>query len=372
MYEKRYQRLQRAMKENQLDAVALNPGPSLVYLTGLHFHLSERPTLLILPAEGEAGLILPELETAKLASVPYPVTPFPFGDNPAHWADVYRSALTRMGLAGKQVGVEPNRLRVLELRFLEEAGEAAPGTRFISAAGVLAALRMVKDADEIRRMRHAVHIAQDALRATVSSARMGMTEHELAGELTLQVLRAGGDPEMPFSPIVSSGPNSANPHASPGERRLASGDLLVIDWGAAVRDYFSDLTRTFAIGEVEDELKKIAQVTLEANQAARAAARPGIPIGKVDQAARSVIEKAGYGANFIHRTGHGLGMEAHEEPYCYGENTLELRPGMVFTIEPGIYLPGRNGVRIEDNVVITAEGAESLSDYPRELAIIGA
>lgn len=198
-----------------------------------------------------------------------------------------------------------------------------------------------------------------------------MTERELASELVMQLLQHGSEPELPFAPIVSSGPNGANPHASPGDRKLQAGDLLVVDWGAAYDGYISDLTRTFAVGEVEDEYLKIHRIVQEANAAGWRAAKPGVPCANVDKAAREVIEQAGYGIYFTHRTGHGIGMEAHEDPYMRGDNLQLLEPGMAFTVEPGIYLPERNGVRIEDNVVITETGADVLSEMPREVRVVG-
>ena len=210
-----------------------------------------------------------------------------------------------------------------------------------------------------------------ALLNTLKLAKMGMTERELSAELSIQMLRAGTDPDMPFAPIVAGGPNSANPHAGPSDRRLTPGDLLVIDWGATYQGYVSDLTRTFAVGAVDGELRKIAGIVAEANAAGRAASRPGIQAGDVDRAARAVIDRSGYGAYFTHRVGHGIGMEGHEPPYMFAENTLILAEGMTYTVEPGIYLTGRGGVRVEDNVVITATGAETLSDLPRELLSIG-
>ena len=229
---------------------------------------------------------------------------------------------------------------------------------------------MHKDASEASAIRTAVHIAQDALEASLPAVRLGMTEREFAAELTLQLLRHGSDPAMPFSPIVSSGPNSANPHASPSDRPFKPGDLLVVDWGAAHLGYISDLTRTFAIGEVESEFKHIAQLTSQANAAGREACRPGVTAESVDQSARGVIEAGGYGKFFFHRTGHGIGMEGHEEPYIRAGNRLVLEPGMSFTVEPGIYLPGRGGVRVEDNVIITVDGAECFSNLPRQLRIL--
>jgi Xaa-Pro dipeptidase len=233
-------------------------------------------------------------------------------------------------------------------------------------------MRMCKDAAEVAAMRQAVRIAQESLKAILPQIKIGMSERQIASMLTLELLSQGSDPEMPFTPIVSGGPNGANPHATPGDRPLQAGDLLVIDWGAIYEGYVSDLTRTFAIGVVEDEFAQIARIVAQANAAGRQAAGPEVAAEEVDHAARGVIESAGYGAYFIHRTGHGLGMEGHEPPYMRAGNSLPLQAGMTFTVEPGIYLPGRGGVRIEDNVVITASGAETLSDLPRQLITLPA
>ena len=360
----RFSQLTSLIKSSSLDALAINPGSALTYLTGMRFHLMERPTVLLIAPASAPALILPELEALKVHQSAISLQAFAFSDNPASWQDAFNRAVHALGLDGKKIGVEPERLRFLELRFLETA---APKSTFVSAAEVFANLRMRKDETEITAMRKAVQIAQQALIATLPVVKSGISEREISSELTIQLLRAGSDSEMPFSPIVSSGPNSANPHASPSERRLAVGDLLVIDWGASFGGYCSDLTRTFAIGEPASEYQHIAMAVMQANDAARAVARPGIMAGDVDKAARVVIEQAGYGQYFTHRVGHGLGMEGHEPPYMFTENTLLLATGMTFTVEPGIYLPGRNGVRIEDNVVITEKGAETLSDLPREL-----
>ena len=364
----RQKKLTSSLAAHGLDAVALNPGPSLTYLTGLHFHLSERPIVFLLAAGSPPAIVLPELETAKLEILAFEVQAWPYGERPDEWGAAFQGAVDALGLAAARVGVEPRRMRLLEMRFLEQA---APQARFPSAEGVLAAVRMYKDAAEVDAMRRAAKIAQKALQAALAHLRLGMTEKELAGELVVQLLRHGSHPQMPFSPIVSFGPNSANPHATPTERKLAAGDLLLVDWGAAVEDYFSDITRTFAVGEVDAELLRIANVVREANRAAREVAGPGVPCSEVDRAARQVIAEAGYGPYFIHRTGHGLGMEGHEEPYIRADNPQRLQPGMTFTIEPGIYLPGRGGVRIEDDVLVTEHGLESFTDLPRALVQIG-
>ncbi len=364
----RLDRLSASLQTSGLDALALNPGASLAYLTGLHFHLMERPVVVIFTAAAPPVVILPELEMLKVKDLPYEVKAFPYGEKPDEWDAVFRRAVESLGLDGKRIGVEPRQMRLLEFRHVR-AG--APEADFPDASDAVSRLRIRKDADEIAVMRRAVQIAQSALEATLPLIKIGMTEKEIAGELVVQLLRGGSQSEMPFAPIVSAGPNSANPHASPSDRSLQPGDLLVVDWGAAWNGYISDLTRTFAVGEVEAEYKKIHRIVQEANAAGRLAAKPGVPCANVDISARTVIEKAGYGQYFTHRTGHGIGMEGHEDPYMRGDNMQLLEPGMAFTVEPGIYLPGRNGVRIEDNVVITETGADCLSDMPRDVRVVG-
>ncbi len=364
----RLNHLTASLATSGLDAVILNPGPTLTYLSGLKFHLMERPVVLFVAPGQNPVLVLPELELPKVDLFPYKVQAFAYGENPSEWENAFRKAAQSLGLDGKRIGVEPRQLRLLEFNHVK-AG--APESEFPDASSVLSTLRLKKDQAEVDAMRRAVQIAQDALEAAIPLIKIGMTERELASELVMQLLKNGSDSEFPFAPIVSAGPNSANPHASPTERKLQAGDLLVVDWGAAYEGYISDLTRTFAVGEVEDEHQKIHKIVQESNAAGRAAGKPGVPCANVDKAARDVIEKAGYGKYFTHRTGHGIGMEGHEDPYMRGDNMQLLEPGMAYTVEPGIYLTGRNGVRIEDNIVITESGADCLSDMPREIRVVG-
>jgi len=364
----RFDQLNASLRTSELDAVILNPGPTLTYLSGLQFHLMERPVVLLFAKDQDPAIVLPELELQKVASLPYKLQVFPYPENPSEWDGAFRKAVQALGLDGKRIGVEPRQLRLLEFRHVKNG---APESDYPDASDVLSSLRLKKDKAEVDAMRHAVKIAQAALEATIPFIKIGMTEKEVASELVVQLLKNGSDPEMPFAPIVSAGPNSANPHASPTDRKLQVGDLLVVDWGAAHAGYISDLTRTFAVGEVDEEYQKIHKIVQEANAAGRAAGKPGVPCANVDKAARDVIESAGYGVYFTHRTGHGIGMEGHEEPYMRSDNMQLLEPGMAFTVEPGIYLPGRNGVRIEDNVVITETGADVLSDMPREIRVVG-
>lgn len=356
-----------SLQKHHLDGLVLNPGPSMNYLTGLSFHLMERPVLLFILPGQKPIMVLPELEVTKLESSKVEITPFSYNDDPSTWQKTISDAVGSLGLEGKKIGVEPTQLRFLELSFLQSASDTS---EFVSASKCLSELRIRKDADEIRSIQKAVEIGEKALNRTLPFIKPGLSEKEIASELTFQLIRAGSDPELAFKPIVSSGPNSANPHAEPSDRKLKMGDLLVIDWGARYSGYISDLTRTFAIGNIESEFSSIAKIVLEANQAAYHAVKAGEEAGKIDQAAREVISSAGYGDYFTHRTGHGIGLEAHEPPYIFSDNQQILEPGMCFTIEPGIYLPGKNGVRIEDNVVVTDEGVKLLSSLPRELQIL--
>lgn len=368
MIRARLERLAASLRTSDLDAVILNPGPTLTYLTGLRFHLMERPVVLFVAPGQDPVLVLPELELSKLDHLSFKMQAVAFGETPSEWGNAFRKAAQMLGLDGKRIGVEPRQLRLLEFGHVRDG---APEAEFPDASLVLSALRLKKEHAEVELMRRAVHIAQNALEAAIPLIKIGMTEREAASELVVQLLKNGSDPELPFAPIVSSGPNSANPHASPTDRKLQPGDMLVVDWGAAYDGYISDLTRTFAVGEVDAEFRKIHKVVQEANAAGRAAGRPGVPCAEVDKAARGVIERSGYGKYFTHRTGHGIGMEAHEEPYMRGDNLNLLEPGMAYTVEPGIYLTGRNGVRIEDNVVVTDGGTDCLSGMPREVRVVG-
>lgn len=361
---KRIETLAGQLALSGLEWMVLNPGPSLRYLTGLNFHLMERPVVVLVSNSGQVKVILPELERAKVANLPFDAEIIPFGDDPLTWQGVYEQALSDISGNPLRVGVEPTRLRFLELELLRQA---LPEAEFVDGSAALAELRMRKGTEELNAMRQAAIIAQNALLATLESVRPGQSELQISGELMVQLFRAGSEAELPFAPIVSTGPNTANPHASPTNRTLQEGELLLIDWGASFAGTFSDITRTFFCGEPNDEMKRIASLVEKANSAARMGGRRGMPAGEVDQLARDVITEAGYGDYFTHRTGHGLGMEAHEPPYIYQGNPLILEPGMVFTIEPGVYLPGKYGVRIEDDVVVEDEGLRSLTDLPREV-----
>ncbi len=364
IHQKRQETLRDLLKNSDLDGVGLNPGPDLSYLTGLDFHLMERPVIGIFPSSGDPVFILPELEGAKIASLPFTIKPFLFNEDPETWTDVFQAALLEADLITGKLGIIPRRLRLLEQNYLLSA---APGISIESAQPILTQMRRIKSEDEIKFMGEAIRIAECALSSTIMAIKPGVTEKEIAGRLVGRLLQEGSDPELPFFPIVSFGENAANPHATPTNRTLNSGDIILIDWGASHQGYFSDITRVFAMGDLRPEIDQIAKFVQDANAAARAAVKPGVPASAVDHAARQVIEDAGYGEYFFHRTGHGLGLEVHEEPNISKFDQTILEPGMTFTIEPGIYLPKRGGVRIEDNIVVTEDGGLSLTSAPRDL-----
>jgi len=368
MHADRIYRLMKILQGSEVHAVALNPGANLTYLTGLNFHISERPIVLIISQTALPVIVLPELEAPKLQASSILLESFTYKDDPTSWRKAFTQAAEMASLSGHRVAVDENEFRLLELRLLEAS---APGASFISLAAGLSNLRICKNEEELSYMLQAAQIAERAFEAIQGSIRAGITEKELASELTMQLYRHGSDPELPFQLHVSSGENSANPHAMPTERILQPADLVLFDWGARYNGYCSDITRTVALGKLDDELKQIYDAVLQANQVGRETARAGISAGEVDRAARAVIEQYGYGQYFIHRLGHGLGLLGHEPPYIFSGNDLVLKAGMVHTIEPGIYLPGKGGVRIEDNVVITDTGCELLTKIDRSLQTRG-
>lgn len=364
---KRITQLTQLARQSTFDCVAIMPGPNMRYFTGLNFHLSERPTVALFPTEGgKPALICPAFEASKTGRSPIDWQVFTYidGQDPL---EAFQVASQALSLSNTKIGVEAYKLRVLELRLMESA---APNARFEAVDALIATLRMIKDKDEIALMRRAIEITEQALDDVLDVVHIGLTERQVANELMVALMRRGAE-TLAFEPLIQSGPNAALPHVSASERAIQSGEVLLLDFGIALDGYNSDITRTFVIGKATEEIKRIYELVKQANAAGRAAARPGATGQEVDRAARKVIADAGYGQYFTHRTGHGLGLEGHEPPYMVEGNDVPLEVGNTFTVEPGIYMPGLGGVRIEDDVLITANGAESLTTYSRELTVIG-
>ena len=367
VYTERLKRLRELMAAAKLDAVTFVPGPNLTYLTGLAIHLSQdRPLVIIVPLDGTPALIVPVLESERFAQLPFAVRQFTYSDETG-FLPSFEQVAGALQLTNARIGAEGLRMRVLEGRLLERF---APGCTVFSADDALMPWRLHKSSGELDAMRRAIALSETALRETIMRIKPGQTERQIAAQLQIALADAGSATNA-FDPIVLSGPNSALPHGMPGARTVGNGDLLLFDYGGMFNDYPADITRTFAIGAPNSQMSEVYAVVLAANEAGISASKPGVAAMDVDRAARQVIVDAGYGEYFTHRLGHGLGLDIHEPPYIRPGNAQVLEPGMVYTIEPGIYLPGIGGVRIEDNVVVTDTGVEVLTNFPKQLQVIG-
>jgi Xaa-Pro aminopeptidase len=358
----RLTQVQAALELAGLDALLVAAPPNVAYVSGFRAEPHERLIALVVPRDGRPRLVCPSLEEgAARAAVAGRVDLRVWRDEDGP-ADALAHAL---GGVGARVGIEKAYLSVANA---ELAASAAPAATFTGCDGVLAELRAVKSEDEIAAIRRAADIVDRVVVHLAAAATPGTTEAELAAACA-QRLRAEGAEAPAFEPLILTGPRSALPHGHPGATALAEGDLLIVDIGATVDGYSADITRTFVVGsEPDDRQRAVFEIVLAAKGAGVDAARAGAAARGVDAAARGVIEEAGYGPNFVHRTGHGLGLEVHEPPYLTATNDEPLRAGMVVTVEPGIYVEGWGGVRIEDDVVIREEAAEVLTHAPIALS----
>ncbi len=357
----RMERAARGAAERGLAAILVPPSPDLRYLAGYDPPPLERLTLLVVRAGADPVLLVPQLEEALARR-----SPVGEGIEVVTWRDgedPYEAAARLLPASGTcAVG---DRMWAAHLLGLQRA---APRVTFSPASPLLAGLRAVKDEEELALLGRAARGADEAFRRITASRLEGRREEEVAEELGALLLEEGHE-GVAFT-IVASGPNGASPHHQPGDRAVRAGDAVVLDFGGRVGGYCSDLTRTVVVQEPPEGFQEVHAVVREAQEAAFRAARPGVPAEKVDRAAREVIEEAGYGEGFIHRTGHGIGLEEHEPPYIVRGNRQPLVPGMCFSIEPGVYLPGRFGVRIEDIVAVAAQGAVRLNQAPRDLLTV--
>ncbi len=360
------QRRRQLFTDRDAQYIALVPGANMHYFTGLDYHPSERPIVAFFARDDAATFILPRLEVSRLSRQPdlADARVFAWSDEDGY-ADAFVDAAAALNLDESVLGVDDQTMRVFEWLALEHA---APQIRLRRYGQHLLSQRARKSADEVALLRRAIAISEAALAELLAQVQPGMTELEIAARLE-SLLNVHGAQGLAFSPLVQTGPNAADPHGTSTERALQEGESLLIDFGAKLDGYPADITRTVCIGEPSAKLTEIHALVLAANQAAIAAAGPGVSASAVDQAARDVIESAGYGEYFMHRTGHGLGLEVHELPQIAAGNDAPLELGMVFTVEPGIYLPGVGGVRIEDNVHVTGTGVEVLTAYPRDLRL---
>ena len=365
--DRRSERLARARKElgeRGMDALLLGPSADLRYLTGYQAPPLERMTLLVLPAAGDARLVVPALEAPlardHLGGLDLEVAAWQETEDPV---GLVRAALDAAGAAAGRLGVGDQ----LWSAFLLRLQAALPGADFVAASVVTRQLRMRKDPEEVEALARVAAAIDRVVDGLEGLRWAGRTELELAGELQAAI-RDGHD-EVCFT-IVGAGPNAASPHHVAARRVIRPGDAVVVDIGGRLDGYCSDTTRTLVVGEPPPGFQEAYTVLHAAQLAGCAAAGPGVPAEAVDAACRQVIAAAGYGEHFIHRTGHGIGLEEHEDPYVVAGNAEPLEPGMTFSVEPGIYLPGRFGARIEDIVTCTDQGGRRLNVTSRDLRVV--
>jgi Xaa-Pro aminopeptidase len=359
MYPERLARARARMEELGVDVLLLSLGADLPYLTGYEAMPLERLTMLVVPVGGEATLVVPRLEAPRVTEHPdaFSVLAWEETDDPV-------ALVARLAAAPATAAVGDQTWAV----FVLDLQAALPGTRFRKASEVTGPLRIVKDVAEIAALRAAAH-AVDAIAGAMREQKFaGRRETEVHRELVDRMLELGH--ERANFAIVASGPNGASPHHEPADRVIGAGDVVLCDFGGTMHGYCSDITRMFVVGEPAPEVRDTYAVLVDAQEKAVRAATIGTSCEAVDAAARRAIADAGYGDSFIHRTGHGIGVEAHEEPYIVAGNNLPLAPGHAFSVEPGIYLPGRFGLRLEDIVVATPDGPERLNEAPRDLAVV--
>ena len=361
MRAERLARVRARMGDLGLEVLLLSLGADLPWLTGYEAMPLERLTMLVLPADDEATLVVPVLEAPRVAHDPalFRLQAWAETDDP-------------VGLVASLVG-RRRRLAVSDrtwARFVLELQARIPDAVWSPSSLVTAPLRAVKDDEEVRALRRASAAADRVAAELVAGdvPLVGRTEADVSADLSRRLV-AEGHQRVNFA-IVGSGPNSASPHHDPGQRRIGAGEAVVCDFGGSLDGYCSDITRTVFTGEPPAAFRDLYAVLQEAQAAAVEAARVGTPCEDVDAVARRIIEEGGYGPHFVHRTGHGIGMEEHEDPYLVGGNCEPLAPGHAFSVEPGIYLEGRFGARIEDIVVAAPEGPQPLNHVAHDLAVL--
>jgi Xaa-Pro aminopeptidase len=361
-FSRRMQRAAGQAADAGLTGVLVTPGPDLVYFTGYQpIAITERITMLAIHASRDPAMIVPTLERPDAASAPgaaaLSLTDWADGTDP------YAATAEMLDPNGRYaISDSAWAMHLLALQ------QALPQSTYVSMTSALPMLRAVKDADELERLATAGAAADASYEQIVNVRFAGRRESEIAADLA-QFLRDNGHSQVDFT-VVGSGPNGANPHHEVSERTIEQGDMVVLDFGGLMNGYGSDTTRTVHVGEPTDQEREVFEIVHRAQQTAFEAVRPGITCQDIDRAARTVITDAGYGDYFIHRTGHGIGLTTHEPPYMVEGETQILEPGMCFSIEPGIYLPGRFGVRIEDIVTVTEDGGRHLNNTSHELRMV--
>lgn len=362
VFPKRMRKIQEILREQGIDYLVLAPSANMYYVTGLKTVADERLQALVIGRKGLPLLVLPEMYKEIASSgngTNWELATWADDKNPV---DLIRGEIGETpGKEGK-VGVDD---RMWASHFLA-VQKAFGGAAFFPGSQVMKEVRVYKDEKELDLLRRSGALIDRVMEKVAEKLKPGVREKEVAAFVESQVKKEGAD-SISFKPIVAFGPGGASPHHESGERVLETGDLAIIDIGAVYQGYCSDITRTFCLGKATPEMKKVYQAVQAANEAGFKAAVQGTPCEEVDRAARDAITQAGYGSFFLHRTGHGIGLDYHEEPYLVAGNAAPLETGMAFSVEPGIYLAGKFGVRIEDIAAVTAEDTVRFNHFPRDL-----
>lgn len=361
----RLKKLQTWMKENEIGVSFITSSENVFYLSGYFTDPHERLLGLAVFQEEEPFLVCPAMEThdAKQSGWSFEIIGYSDTENP--WEKIKSSINKRL----KQVSKAAIEKEHMNVERYEQLTALFPNAKFVSAEEKLRLLRMIKDAKELKIIEEACALADYAVQFGANEIKEGKTELEILNAVEF-ALKQKGVTEMSFATMVLTGANAASPHGNPGTTKIQKGDFVLFDLGVVVERYCSDITRTVAYGDINEKQKEIYDTVLKAQLAAIEASKPGVTAADVDLAARNIISQAGYGEYFPHRLGHGLGISVHEYPSMTETNPLVLEEGMVYTIEPGIYVPNVAGVRIEDDVYVTDKGLKVLTKFPKELQMI--
>ncbi|MFJ7974611.1 M24 family metallopeptidase [Peribacillus sp. JNUCC 23] len=353
------------LQTSGLDAALITAPDNVFYLSGFLSDPHERLLALAVFQEAEPILVCPKMETEDAKRSGWAGEIIGYTDIEDPWEEI-KLAVGRRSVNVKRLAIEKEHLNV---ERLEKVQMIFSVPELVAAEEKLRELRMVKTEDEMKKIREACRLADYAIEIGVSEIKEGKTEMEILAAIEYEMKKAGVQ-NMSFSTMVLTGANAASPHGTPGATKVKRGDLVLFDLGVVYEGYCSDITRTVAYGDISDKQREIYETVLKAEEAAIAASKPGVSCAEIDLTARNIIRDKGYGDYFPHRLGHGLGISVHEFPSLTETNPLLLKSGMVYTIEPGIYVPNVAGVRIEDDIYVTENGAEVLTKYPKTLQII--
>lgn len=365
VYQTKLHQVRAKLQEQGLTGILLTPSPNLYYMTGFHTFPGERLLVGIIPVEGEPFFIAPKLFESQIRQDAWIKEIITWTDEENAY-DKFRVLMQSKGLLHGKFAIDDTTWAAQVLGIMN----AIPEVQLVPLGNLLNSLRLLKTTDEVEKIAASSKIVDTVLEVMQKTIKPGMTEIEIAALMEFE-MRKLGSAGPSFETIVGSGPNSALPHYNAGQRVVQNGDFIVLDFGATYHGYCSDTTRTLCVGEPSAKMREVYNIVREAQELGVRTARPGVKASDVDKAVRQYITERGYGEYFTHRTGHGLGLQVHEEPYISGISESILKPGMVFSVEPGIYIEGEFGVRIEDIVVVTENGADRFNHFPRELTIVG-